>query len=150
MTPLVPKALTNLKHYISLIIQGCSMVQQSIWPRNQTSNKKFYFNEFVAYVLQYVIGIVIVDFRGHGGCQRPKTPLGGQNYHEGVNLLKKIFNESFSAPSKTPWADPIRFGLHRPGRKIHEQTPRSLYKTLLMQLLLLDQTYRFVDIRSKL
>jgi hypothetical protein len=36
--------------------------------------------------------------------RRPKTPLGGQKYHEGVDLLKRrIFNESFSAPSKTPW-----------------------------------------------
>ena len=89
--------------YSNIIIQGCSMVQQSIWPRNYTSNKKFYFNEFVANVLQDVIGIVIFDLRGHGGCQRPKTPLGGQNYHEGVDLLKKVFNESFSALSKTPW-----------------------------------------------
>ena len=35
------------------------------------------------------IGIVIFDLRGHGGCWRPKTPLGGQKWHEGVNLLKK-------------------------------------------------------------
>ena len=27
----------------------------------------------------------------------------GQKYHEGVDLLKRVFNESFSAPSKTPW-----------------------------------------------
>jgi hypothetical protein len=32
----------------------------------------------------------------------PKTPLGGQKYHAGVDLLKRIFNESFSVPSKTP------------------------------------------------
>ena len=43
---------------ISLIIQGCSMVLYSIWPRNHTSHKKFYFNEFVANVLRDVIGIV--------------------------------------------------------------------------------------------
>ena len=92
-----------LEFLISLIIQGCSMVRQSIWPRNHTSNKKFYFNEFVANVLRDVIGIVVFGLRGHGGCQRPKTPLGGQNYHERVDLLKKVFNESFSAPSKTPW-----------------------------------------------
>ena len=78
------------------------MVQQLIWPKNHTSNKKIYFNEFVANVLRDVIGIVIFDLRGHGGCQRPKTPLGGQNYHERVDLLKKVFNESFSATSKTP------------------------------------------------
>jgi hypothetical protein len=46
---------------ISLIIQGCSMVLYSIWPRNHTSHKKFYFNEFVANVLRDVIGIVIFD-----------------------------------------------------------------------------------------
>ena len=79
------------------------MVQQSIWPRNHISHKKFYFNEFVANVLLDVIGIFIFDLRGHRGCQRPKTHLGGQNYHEGVDLLKKVVNESFSAPSKTPW-----------------------------------------------
>ena len=79
------------------------MVQQFIRPRNHTSHKNFYFNEFVANVLRDVIGIVIFGLRGHGGCQRPKTPLGGQNYHERVDLLKKVFNESFSAPSKTPW-----------------------------------------------
>ena len=52
---------------ISLIIQGCSMVYYSIWPRNHTSHKKFYFNEFVANVMRDVIGIVIFDLRGHGG-----------------------------------------------------------------------------------
>ena len=30
--------------------------------------KKFYFNEFAANVLQDLIGIVIFDLRGHGGC----------------------------------------------------------------------------------
>ena len=53
---------------ISLIIQGCSMVYYSIWPRNHTFHKKFYFNEFVANVLPDVIGIFIFDLRGHGGC----------------------------------------------------------------------------------
>ena len=24
------------------------------------------------------------DLGGHGGCWRPKTPLGGQKWHEGV------------------------------------------------------------------
>ena len=46
-----------------------------------------------------VIGIGIFDLRGHGGCQRPKTPLGGQKWHEGVDLLKKVFNQSFSTTS---------------------------------------------------
>ena len=44
--------------------------------------------EFVANVLRDVTGIVIFDLRGHGG----------QKYHEGVDLLKRVFNESFSAP----------------------------------------------------
>ena len=43
------------------------MVQHSIWPRNHASNKKFYFNEFVANVMRDVIGIVIFDLRGRGG-----------------------------------------------------------------------------------
>ena len=53
---------------ISLLIQGCSMVQYSIWPTNHTSHKNVYFNEFVANVLRDVIGIFIFDLRGHGGC----------------------------------------------------------------------------------
>ena len=48
------------------------------------------------------MGTIFFDLRPHGGYQRPKTPLGGQNMHEGVNLWKKVFNESFSATSKTP------------------------------------------------
>ena len=32
-----------------------------------------------------------------------KNTFGGKKYHEGVDLLKKVLNESFSAPSKTPW-----------------------------------------------
>ena len=43
-----------------------------------TSHTKVYFNEFIANVLRDNIGIVIFDLRGHGGCWRPKTPLGGQ------------------------------------------------------------------------
>ena len=46
---------------------------------------------------------VIFDLQGHGGCWRPKTPLRGQKMHEGVNLLKKVFNESCSVTSKTPY-----------------------------------------------
>ena len=53
--------------YILLIIKGCSMVQQTIWPRNHTSHTKVYFNEFVANVFCDDTGIVIFDLRGHGG-----------------------------------------------------------------------------------
>jgi hypothetical protein len=34
--------------------------------------------------------------------RRPKTPLGGQKWHEGVDLLKKVFDKSFSTTSKNP------------------------------------------------
>ena len=78
------------------------MVYYLIWLRNHTSQKKFYFNEFVANVLRDVIGIFIFDLRGHGGCERPKTPLGGKKWQEKVDFLKKVFNESFSTTSKTP------------------------------------------------
>ena len=94
--------IKNIVH-ILLIIQRSSMLEQTIWGLNHASHTKVYFNEFVANVLRDDIGIVIFDLRGHGGCQRPKTPFGGQKYHEGVDLLKRVFNESFSAPSKTPW-----------------------------------------------
>ena len=63
---------------------------------------KVYFNEFVTNVLCDNIGIDIFDLRGHGSCWRPKTPLGGQKCHEGVNLLKNVFNRSFSTTSITP------------------------------------------------
>ena len=54
--------------YILLIIEGCSMLLWTIWPRNHTSHTKVYFNEFVANVLRDDIGIVIFDLKGHGGC----------------------------------------------------------------------------------
>ena len=69
---------------------------------NHMSYRKFYFYEFVANVLRDNIGIVISDLRGPGGCWRPKTPLGGQKSHEGVDLMKKMFNKSCSTTSKTP------------------------------------------------
>ena len=56
---------------ILLIIEGCSILKQTIWPRNHTSHKKNYFYEFVANVLRDNIGILIFDL--HGGCQRPHT-----------------------------------------------------------------------------
>ena len=63
------------------------------------SHTKVYFNEFVANVMHDNIGIVNFDLWGHGDCWRPKTPLGGQKWHEGVDLLKKVFNQSFSTTS---------------------------------------------------
>ena len=42
------------------------------------------------------------DLWPHEGCSRPKTPLGGQKRHEGVELLKRVFNKSCSTTSKTP------------------------------------------------
>ena len=75
------------------------MFKQTIWPSNHTSHTKLYFNEFVANVLRDNIGIVIFDLWGHEGCWRPKTTLGGQKWHEGVDLLKKVFNKIFSTTS---------------------------------------------------
>ena len=46
---------------ILLIIEGCSMVKQTIWPSNHKSHTKVYFNEFVANVLRDNIGIVNFD-----------------------------------------------------------------------------------------
>ena len=78
------------------------MLQQTQSRPNHTSKTKVYFNEFVANVLHDNMGMVIFVLRPHEGCWRPKTPLGGQKWHEGVDLLKKIFNKSFSTTSKTP------------------------------------------------
>ena len=44
-----------------LIIQGCSMLEQTIWSSNHTSHTKVYFNEFVANVLRGNIGIFNFD-----------------------------------------------------------------------------------------
>jgi hypothetical protein len=35
------------------------------------------------------MGMVIFDLQPHEGCLRQKIPLGGQKWHEGVDLLKK-------------------------------------------------------------
>ena len=59
-----------------------------------------HFNEFVAIVLRDNIGILIFDLRGHGGCQRPKTPLGGQKRHERVDLSKKYLIKVSQQPQK--------------------------------------------------
>ena len=54
------------------------------------------------------MGIIFFDLLPHEGLEakkkprRPKTPLGGQKWHEGVDLLKNLFNKSFSTTSKTP------------------------------------------------
>ena len=57
----VVQKMAIFSYFILLIIEGCSMVQQTIWPRNHTSHTKVYFNEFVANVLRGNIGIVNFD-----------------------------------------------------------------------------------------
>ena len=79
---------------------GSQILPQTIWLGNHTSHTKVYFNEFVANVQRDNIGIVIFDLRGHGGCQRPKTPLRGQKKHEGVDLLKKYLIKVSEQPQK--------------------------------------------------
>ncbi len=49
------------------------------------------------------MGTIFFDLLPHESWWRPITPLRGQKRQEGVDLLKKVFNESFSATSKTPW-----------------------------------------------
>ena len=46
--------------------------------------------------------MAIFDLQAHEGCQMPKTRLGGQKWHEKVDLLKKVFNKSFLTTSKIP------------------------------------------------
>ena len=78
-------------------------IQQMSWQtHNHTSCRIFHFTEFVQNSLSFNIGIIYFDLRPHEGCQRPKTPLKGQKWHEGVNLWKEVFNESCLATSKTP------------------------------------------------
>jgi hypothetical protein len=57
----------------ALIFDKCSILEQTIWPSNQTSHTKVYFNEFVANVLRDNMGMVIFDLKGCGGFLRPKT-----------------------------------------------------------------------------
>jgi hypothetical protein len=47
------------------------------------------------------IGIVIFDLKVMEAVGGQKHPSGGQKWHEGVDLLKKAFNKSFSTTSKT-------------------------------------------------
>ena len=66
--PIQSKGCYLSMYFINLLmIEGCSMVLQMIWPRNHTSHTKVYFYEFVANVLRDGIGIIICDLRGHGG-----------------------------------------------------------------------------------
>ena len=46
------------------------------------------------------MGMVIFDLRPHEGCQRPKTPLGGQKWHEGVDLLKRLLKKVSQQPKQ--------------------------------------------------
>ena len=62
------------------------MLLQTIWPLNHTPHTKVYFNEFVANALGDNIGMIIFDLRGHTAVRGPKTPLGVQKWHEGVDL----------------------------------------------------------------
>ena len=48
------------------------------------------------------MGIYFFDLRPHGGCQRPKTPLESQKWHEGVNLSKKVFQSKLLNNLKNP------------------------------------------------
>ena len=93
------------KMYVTNLINSFTgsqgLKQIASWP-NHTSYRKVHFIEFVQNSLHCNMGMIIFDLHGYGGCQRSKTPLGGQKQHEGVDLLKKVFNESFSTISKTP------------------------------------------------
>ena len=109
---------------ISLIIQGCSMVYYSIWSRNHTSHKNFYFNEFVANVMRDVIGIVIFDLLEASRDQ--KHPSEAKNDMKELIYWKKLLMKVAQQPQK-PLTGSIRFELRPQVRKIHEQPPRSLY-----------------------
>ena len=78
---------------ILLIIQGCSILKQTIWPRNHTSHRKIYFYEFVANVLCDDIGILIFEI--HRGCQLPKTIQQPQTFalSDGQNIELKCQSE---------------------------------------------------------
>ena len=69
---------------------------------NHTSYRKFHTEEFVQNSMCCNMDMHIFNLQGYRGRQRPKTPLRLQKWHEGVNLLKKVVNESCSATSKTP------------------------------------------------
>jgi hypothetical protein len=56
------------------------------------------------------MGKFFFDLRPYGGCWRSKTPLGGQKWHERVDLLKKVLKK-FLNNLKNPLVVPIRFEL---------------------------------------
>ena len=80
--------------------------------------RKFHINKFVQNSLCCNMGMIIFDLLGYGGCQRLKTPLGGQKWHEGVDLLKKVFNKSFSTTSKSPQRVQSDLSCYLKGRKL--------------------------------
>ena len=69
---------------------GC----ETIHPTQKFASMNF------ANTLRDNMSVVIFDFQSHEGCYWPKTHLGGQKWHEGVDLLKKVLNRSFLTTSK--------------------------------------------------
>ena len=68
------------------IIEGCSMVQQTIWPSNHTSHTKVYFNELVANALPDNMGR---SEHGHDHFWPPRLwrLLRGHKHHISVHTL---------------------------------------------------------------
>ena len=64
------------------------------------------------------IGIGNFDLWGHGGCWRPKTPLGGQKWHEGVDLLKKKYMIKDSQQPQKPLTGSNQILATTQGRKL--------------------------------
>ena len=56
---------------------------------------------------------------------------GPKHPSEAKNGMEELIYKKFLNNLKNPLAGPIRFELRPQVRKIHEQPPRSLYKTLL-------------------
>ena len=94
---------------ISSIFDNCSnRLITSITAKPYIQHKSF-FTQFVQNSLSFNMGIFFY-LHPHEGCQRPKTPLRARNWHEGVDLLKKVFNKKCSTTSK-PLVSLIRFEL---------------------------------------
>ena len=64
-------------------------------------NGKIYFTEFTQISIRINMGMIFFEVMEAVRGQKHLI-LRGQKYHEGVDLLKKVYNKSFSATSKNP------------------------------------------------
>ena len=97
--------------------------------------EKFNFNEFVANVLRDNMGMIIYDFWGCGGCQRPKTSyLGCTLWRFNSTLGSSLSTSSAYQRFTTKWNQfQLPFSLHFLNSRmklylVHDNSRSASYK----------------------